>query len=105
MTTALDLPSVLLFQPQRREHCPDDEGLDDPVYFFGEVGCVGCGRPIAVSAQVGKVEVGYCFFPDCGAQLSVAVDVSHLRMDDSRPWQSGHGCVCGDRNCRWWEVE
>ncbi len=100
MTTALE-PDPLLFQPQRREHCPDDEGTFDPVYFFGEVICSGCQRPVSVSAQAGKVESGYC--PFCSAQLAVAV---HLRMDDSRPQgpRDSLGCVCGDPQCWDWEV-
>ncbi len=106
MTTATEPATPLLFQPQRREHCPDDEGWDDPVYFFGEVTCAGCNRWIPVSAQIGKTTVAYCFFSDCRTQFSVAVDARHLRMDDSRPRDhlDSQGCVCGDARCRWWEV-
>lgn len=103
MTLATEALSVILFTPSRSLPFFDDEGTGDVILYFGQVRCVRCGLAVDVSTEADKPTSGYCPH-NCGNQITVEVDPEHFRMDDSRPAESGHGCICGDRECRWWEV-
>lgn len=103
MTAAIALSEVIAFKPGRVQSFLDDESQGEVVLYFGQVVCHGCGLAVEVSSEAEVHSSGYCTH-GCGNRITVQVDPRHLRLDDSRPRASGHGCVCGDPLCRSWEA-